>query len=285
MEANGKVGLTISVTSGIEMEKILLLAQKHDYKFGDTVETKQPTVTQDSLFLDESGNPIGFYIRKVKTLAAKYAAIADAELKSDRVPKTDMIRVGSVNNESGLRFNQYSTQLGSIPPQPRLRRRWRSSASTHRHESARTFVKAMLKLCSSVERIIEEHMPEQAARQRADVTENVEPQWRFGTMFTSSISNFNGAAQCHIDRRNRKGTVNAIYTKREASTGGDLFIPAYDATIYCGDDSLIVYPAWRDMHAVTPIIPLSDDGYRNSLIFYPIAQFYDDEGTEDREQV
>lgn len=39
------------------------------------------------------------------------------------------------------------------------------------------------------------------------------------------------------------------------------------------DYSILVYPAWRNVHGVTPIIPTHEGGYRNSLVFYPLKAF------------
>ena len=39
------------------------------------------------------------------------------------------------------------------------------------------------------------------------------------------------------------------------------------------DYSILVYPAWRNIHGVTPIIPTHNGGYRNSLVFYPLKAF------------
>ena len=64
--------------------------------------------------------------------------------------------------------------------------------------------------------------------------------------------------------------INVIVTKRQSSKGGSLFVPEYNACFEQADNSLLVYPAWRNMHGVTPIIPTQTGGYRNSLIFYPL---------------
>jgi hypothetical protein len=56
-------------------------------------------------------------------------------------------------------------------------------------------------------------------------------------------------------------------------SGGDLHIPDYNATIGQQDNSILVYPAWKNLHGVTPIIPIFENGYRNSLIFYPLKAF------------
>jgi len=36
---------------------------------------------------------------------------------------------------------------------------------------------------------------------------------------------------------------------------------------------MLVYPAWRNVHGVTPITATHDGGYRNSLVFYPLKAF------------
>jgi hypothetical protein len=66
---------------------------------------------------------------------------------------------------------------------------------------------------------------------------------------------------------------NVIICKKHNSKGGDLHIPDYNATIGQQDNSILVYPAWKNLHGVTPIIPIFENGYRNSLIFYPLKAF------------
>ena len=92
-------------------------------------------------------------------------------------------------------------------------------------------------------------------------------------LFTSSISNYNISAPYHRDTGNIVGAVNVIICKRLNSKGGDLNVPDYDATFGQADNSILVYPAWKNVHGVTPIIPTHEDGYRNSLVFYPLKAF------------
>jgi len=70
-----------------------------------------------------------------------------------------------------------------------------------------------------------------------------------------------------------KGALNVIITKRKNSTGGNLYIPDYETTLNSADNSMLVYPAWRNMHGVTPIIPTHKGGYRNSLVWYALDSF------------
>jgi len=64
-----------------------------------------------------------------------------------------------------------------------------------------------------------------------------------------------------------------IITKRLNAKGGNLYVPDYGAVMDSADNSMLVYPAWKNIHAVTPIIPLHEGGYRNSLVFYPLKAF------------
>jgi hypothetical protein len=85
---------------------------------------------------------------------------------------------------------------------------------------------------------------------------------------------YNISAAFHRDTGlNIAGAVNVIICKRLNSKGGDLHVPDYNATIGQQDNSILVYPAWRNVHGVTPIVPTHEGGYRNSLIFYPLKAF------------
>jgi hypothetical protein len=94
-------------------------------------------------------------------------------------------------------------------------------------------------------------------------------------LFTSSISNFNIAANYHIDGGNLEGCVNVIIAKKSNAKGGNTTVPDYNATVDSADNSMLVYPAWRNVHGVTPIIPIQEGGYRNSLVFYALKSFKD----------
>jgi hypothetical protein len=142
----------------------------------------------------------------------------------------------------------------------------------HRDKKAQTFIKAMWASCLEAENIIKKLTPHIYEKQM-ELFEDIKKEWRFGNMYTSSISNFNISAPFHRDTGNLKGTVNVILTKRKNSFGGCLNVPDYNATFEQADNSMLVYPAWRNVHGVTPIKPIAEGGYRNSLIFYPLKAF------------
>jgi len=258
------------------MIKIELKTLKHDKKVGMKCENIKPNITEDTMFL-ENGKVIGFYIRdmsKYSKTANQLADIADKELRSNRVPKTEMRRSsGLLEQNKDKEVRQYSTILGGVAPKPHMRRDYPSVSSVHGVKTAQTFVKAMVMLAKESENIIKDLMPEQYEIQKKLIEEYCPKKYRFTDLFTSSISNFNISANYHVDNANIKGCVNVIIAKRKDSTGGNTNVPDYDATIDSCDNSMLVYPAWRNLHGVTPIIPTASGGYRNTLVFYPLSGF------------
>ena len=264
------------------MEKIKLQQVEHTVKVGDVCPYYEPNIKKDCL-LESEGDIVGFYIRDVNKYnekLGKLLKIANKEFRSDNVPKATMVRSAAVMKgykETGKRgeedlVEQYSTILGSVAPRPHMRRPYPNISSVHRDKKAQTFIKAMWACCVEAEKIIKELTPHIHKRQ-TELFEDIKKEWRFGNMFTSSISNFNIAAGFHRDTGNLEGTVNVILTKRNNANGGCLNVPDYNATFEQADNSMLVYPAWRNVHGVTPIKPISKDGYRNSLIFYPLKAF------------
>lgn len=260
------------------MKRIDLIPVQHSNKIGDICEYIEPNVTEDCIFYSE-GEAIGFYLTKMPDKMCKLADLANAEFRTKNVPKSQMDRkpTDGFDEEKGIWkyknvVSQMSTILGSVPPKPHMRRPYPTRSSVHQVKSANTFVKAMLMLATESEQLIKEMLPQQYEKQ-VKLFEQVEKKWRFANLFTSSISNYNISAPFHRDTGNIVGAVNVIICKKHNSKGGDLNIPDYGATIGQQDNSILVYPAWKNLHGVTPIIPTHEGGYRNSLVFYPLKAF------------
>ena len=237
---------------------------QHTVKVGDKCGNKKANITEDSLFILD-GVPVGFYIKSVNGKVRQLLEIANKEFRSDNVPKSEMRRSSDVR--------QYSTIIGSVPKKPNMRRPYNSISSVHQNKKANKFIKAMLILIKESEIIIKKHLPEIYTKQKQIISNNVAKNWQLGNMFTSSISNYNISAPYHRDTGNLKDTVNVIFSKRFDSVGGYLNVPYYDVTIESADNSMICYPAWKNVHGVTPIHANSNGGYRNSFIFYPLKGF------------
>jgi hypothetical protein len=253
------------------MKTVELRQVSHAVKIGDQPKEIEPTIFDDSLFVVD-GKPVGFYVARLPEKLCKLADIADAELNSKRVPKSEMRRSSGLRGED-YDVRQYSCIIGSIPPKPHMRRPYATKSSVHSVESARTFVKAMIMAGRESLSLIRDICPEVYETHKREVERRVPEHWRFADLFTSSISNYNIAAAVHRDNLNVKGAVNVIITKRRDSKGGNLYVPDYDVTFNSANNSMLVYPAWRNMHGVTPIIPTRSGGYRNSLIWYALDAF------------
>lgn len=252
------------------MQKIELKHREHSTKIGDKAVPIEPNITEDCVFY-EGGEAIGFFLRRMPEKAVKLAEIANKEFRGDNVPKSIMNRTSGEQGHT-QKVKQFSTIIGAVPPRPHMKRPYPSLSSVHQVKSAKTFIKAMLLLARESEKLMKEILPEQYQRQKK-LFEAVPDQWKFGNLFTSSISNYNISAPYHRDTGNIVGAVNVIITKRRNSRGGNLHVPDYDATIDQCDNSILVYPAWKNVHGVTPIEPTFEGGYRNSLIFYPLKAF------------
>ena len=261
------------------MKRIDLIKVEHNVKIGDKCEYIEPNVTEDSIFYAD-GEPIGFYLTKMPDKMCKLADLANKELRSENVPKTEMSRGPQGNKKDKLErlkigkelVVQFSAILGGVPPKPHMRRPYATISSVHGVKTAQTFIKAMLLLAKESEQLIKEIIPIQYEKQ-VELFKDVPEKWRFANLFTSSISNYNISAPFHRDTGNIVGAVNVIICKKFNSKGGDLHIPDYGATIGQQDNSILVYPAWRNVHGVTPILPTLEGGYRNSLVFYPLKAF------------
>jgi hypothetical protein len=263
------------------MKRVDLIKVEHTHKIGDRCEYIEPNVTEDCIFYAD-GEPIGFYLTKMPDKMCKLADLANAEFRTKNVPKSLLERsdvYSKVYKEGMTRKQakatgtvQMSSIIGSIPPKPHMQRPYPSISSVHSVKTAQTFIKAMLMLAKESEQLIKDILPQQYEKQ-LELFKDMPKEWKFANLFTSSISNFNISAPFHRDTGNIVGAVNVIICKKHNSKGGDLHIPDYNATVGQKDNSILVYPAWRNVHAVTPIIPTHEGGYRNSLVFYPLKAF------------
>lgn len=255
------------------MKKITLELKKHACKVGQLPSNNPPNLYEDAIFYHE-GEPIGLYIKRLSEECINLLEIANKEFRSKRVPKSVMSRgLKSLNKERGMKVvEQYSTIIGGVPKKPHMRRDYKSISSVHGHEPAKNYIRAMILLCNKTEEIFKQHLPAQYDQQLEQLN-RVPDKFKLGKLFTSSIANFNISAAYHIDRANIKNTCNIIITKRYRADGGCLHVPDYGVTCEQADGSLLIYPAWRNMHGVTPIVPTKAGGYRNSFIFYPLVDF------------
>lgn len=246
---------------------------------GDQLGPIQPNIVSSCILVDPDGTHVGLFLKELPDALRNLVNIADRECISDRVPKTKMDRKrplppGSDGKRRYLVITQYSAILGSVPPKPHMRRSYANRSSVHSHKTASTFAKAMNAAGEMAFRLATSYIPTVTTHHTQVVNARVPLKWRFAEHFSSTISNCNIAAPIHRDNANVKGAINIIITKRRNSTGGNLHVPDYDATFDMTDNSLLVYPAWRNSHGVTPIVPTHQGGYRNSHVWYALDSFH-----------
>ena len=256
----------------MNLPTVTLEPVKRTLSIGDEVGNIEPNIFDDCILVDPNGSQVGLFIKKLPPDLQNLVNIADKEILSKRVPKSEMRRSSGLHSDEG-EVKQYSTILGSCPPKPHMRRSYATRSSVHAVKSANTFAKAMNAAGKKAFELVEKYIPTVADFHKAKTKERVPPKWTFADNFTSTISNCNISAPVHQDHANVKGAVNIIITKRRNSKGGNLHVPDYGATFDQTDNSMLVYPAWRNMHGVTPIIPTYQGGYRNSHVWYALDSF------------
>tara|TARA_Y100001938_G_scaffold149499_2_gene236536 strand:+ start:874 stop:1677 length:804 start_codon:yes stop_codon:yes gene_type:complete len=262
------------------MKRIQLTRVSHKYKRGDKPERMSPTITRSGLLYDDD-EPIGFYLAELPERLKKIAEVIDAEFQDERVPKTVMKRAVPDLSSPGKK-NQYyyvkqkSCILGSIAAKAHMRRNYMTRSSVHSVNSANNFVKAMMLMGRASLELIRELAPGLYDCHQRAVLDSVPEKWRFAGSFTSTISNSNISVDIHQDNLNVKNALNVILIKRRNAKGGHLFVPDYNAVFESPDNSMIVYPAWRNLHGVTPIEPTHRGGYRDSHIWYALKGFKED---------
>tara|TARA_R100000152_G_scaffold18399_1_gene10196 strand:+ start:9013 stop:9834 length:822 start_codon:yes stop_codon:yes gene_type:complete len=264
------------------MKSVELISKEHNHKIGQRCKDIEPNVTQDSLFV-ENGEIIGFYKTNITGKIKKLLDIIDIEFRSKNVPKSLLERsdvFDAVYNKGKTRKQakatqtiQMSTILGSMLPKPHMRRPYPCVSSVHYKNEAKNFIKAMIMASIESESLIKKYANNILQRQKELVSKKVPKKWQFGNIFTGSISNYNISAPYHKDNNNLVGGVNVIYTTRSDAEGGFLNVPEYDITIEMAHNSVCVYPAWKNMHGVTPIKTYGSRSYRNTHIFYVLKGF------------
>ena len=250
------------------MKRVILTGNRAVPKRGVHIGAFVPNVCENTFFTDEADNVIGFYLRELPPKLRHLILVADQEARSERVPKSMLNRVTRNKDGTYDRINQWSVILGSVSPKPHLKRPYPARSSVHNTPSTRTLTKAMNRAGVMILQLIQKYAPPLYEQHKHAALSNTAEKWRWANLFTGSIINCNASAPLHRDDLNVKNTLNAIVCCRRNAQGGHLHIPQYGATIEQSHLSLIVYPAWRDYHAVTPIKSTFHGGYRNTYIWY-----------------
>jgi hypothetical protein len=103
------------------------------------------------------------------------------------------------------------------------------------------------------------------------INQDILPQWRIdNTVFTSGIINKNSSINYHCDAGNYAGYRSCMVNFRHNISGGLLVIPQYDIAFCLQDSSVIIFDGATILHGVSEVIPLSDDYFRHSVVYYSL---------------
>ena len=266
----------------MDIARHVLVPREHPFKIGSQVPPHLgANIHEDTLLVDTDGTVAGLFIKQMPEHLLKWATLVDRELRSDRVPKTVMDRMrplppGPNGERRCMRVKQYSAICGSLIAKPHMKRFYRKRSSVHRSRTADVFVTGMLKLGKEAFEFASSLIPTLAASHQTLIDKEVNPMWKFTPHFTSTISNCNIAVDFHQDHANLKGAFNIIITKRKHALGGNIVVPDYGLVFDQTDGSMLVYPAWRNLHGVTPIRTTHPAGYRNTHVWYALNQLQDE---------
>lgn len=123
--------------------------------------------------------------------------------------------------------------------------------------------------------LLQEYLPEQYAANLAAASV-VHEDWRLpGDLWTSGIVNLTTELPYHMDRNNLKAW-SAMPVIRRGTRGGHLHLPELEIdgeplVLPCRDGDVIFFNGQDLMHGVTPIKRVMKDGYRYSVVYYPVA--------------
>lgn len=184
----------------------------------------------------------------------------------------ESVTSGGVMRSKGLRNR--AGVFGFLAANPIMQRPACGQCGGSRAEPA-----AHMVLCSTAEVLaarLAELAPEQyAVSERA--IEPVHPSWRLpGGLWTSGVVNSSSALPYHRDRNNFDAW-SAMPVVRRGVRGGHLSLPelavgGQPLVLPCGDGDVVYFNGQAWMHGVTPITRRDDDGYRFSVVYYPVRK-------------
>jgi len=275
-----------------DLPSLHLKPVKHDFKVTQPCPEVEPNVKESCLLVSEDGQPIGLFLREMPKELVNLATIADIEFRSNRVPYAGgSNRQARANGKlSRVTPGTKSAQLGTMG-RYNIRKHYNVRVSpAHKHKPSETFIKAMTLLGKkSMEllrlyapTIYEKHMEALDHGGAVGDTGGVgmPKNWRFATYHSCSNSTRSSSVGFHIDHTNIADTINMIIMKRRNSTGGNLYVPDYNAIFDQVNNSMLAYPSWRNMHAVSPIKATHQKGYRDSHVFFTKKIFYKTDSPE-----
>jgi hypothetical protein len=175
------------------------------------------------------------------------------------LPLDTTVRAGGIRNRS--RVFGYSSRRELM-----RRNACRCSAAALEAPEAHSIVAdSATELSAEVRRLA----PERAEPDETLAKSMIDGDWLMGeSWWTSGVLNFNSPLAYHFDANNAP-VWNAMVSIRKGVRGGHLHVPAYDLVLACRDGDVAFFPAYQELHGVTPL-KVRADGYRFTAVYYTI---------------
>ena len=101
--------------------------------------------------------------------------------------------------------------------------------------------------------------------------EQILEEWKISdTIFTTISINFNQLIKTHVDSFNTKGSLSNVLILKDSASGGELYLPEYDAFVPQNHGDLTIFRGEEIIHGVCKCDLRK--GFRASLVFYQLEQ-------------
>lgn len=116
--------------------------------------------------------------------------------------------------------------------------------------------------------------PEIAAIHQQTTLEKIKPEWRMNEIFSSGIVNKDNVIPYHLDAGNIKNVWSVMVVFKKDVTGGYLSVPEYNVGFALRDYTLFMFDGQSLVHGVTPIMKMSRQAYRYSVVYYTLQNLW-----------
>lgn len=217
----------------------------------------EPNLSAPALVRDPDGEPL------MAVLRAPADTLASLRWAMTVYPRDSVVR--GHGSRSGARTFGYGARQVVMQ-----RNCCREVNGAQEHPTAHA---AILAGADTLAGMLGEVLPDIAQRDHALAKAEVLPEWRIrNSQWTSGVVNWTAPLPYHYDRNNLEPIWSAMVVARRGIRGGHLHVPELDVVLECRDGDVVLFPGWRFVHAVTPMVKVTKDAYRFSAVYYAVSR-------------
>lgn len=190
--------------------------------------------------------------------------------------------VKNIPYDNGVRTRGLKSQSKVFGFKPRIAIRKDWCSTTALATSYPKHHRAITEFADELVKYYEEYFPDIFEMHKNEVKEKVLDEWTIGsTPFTSGIVNKNNQLKYHFDSGNFQDVLSNMVVFKKGTSGGHLIIPEFDIALDVSDKSLTIFNGQDILHGVSPIEHDNETGYRYSVVYYSLQQFWKCETVDD----